>query len=144
MTDYLGFMVGASRVLALQRDADVRVWGTATPGTDVTVTFAGQVKHDIDVVEGLGGWGTRLGLPGHGRDISKPIPADGKCTVCGGTEFKRRADDNEDSLRTRLMAYYKQTSPLIGYYYAKGDLTSVDGLGEIDAVKAEISAALDG
>ena len=76
------------------------------------------------------------------HDVTKPIPADGKCTNCGGTEFKRRADDNEESLKTRLMAYYKQTSPLIGYYYAKGDLKSVDGLGEIEAVAGEIKAAL--
>ncbi|MDV4143216.1 MULTISPECIES: adenylate kinase [Shimia] len=54
-----------------------------------------------------------------------------------------RADDNEESLKIRLMEYYKKTSPLIGYYHAKGDLKSVDGLGEIDAVKAEIAAALD-
>jgi adenylate kinase len=54
-----------------------------------------------------------------------------------------RADDNEESLKVRLMAYYKQTSPLIGYYYAKGLLKSVDGLGEIDAVSAEIAALLD-
>ncbi len=76
------------------------------------------------------------------NDQSKPIPADGKCTNCGGTDFKRRADDNADSLRTRLMAYYKQTSPLIGYYYAKGKLKPVDGLGEIDAVAAEVRTAL--
>lgn len=76
------------------------------------------------------------------NDQSKPIPADGKCTNCGGTEFKRRADDNEESLKTRLMAYYKQTSPLIGYYYAKGNLKSVDGLGEIDDVVQAISGAL--
>jgi len=76
------------------------------------------------------------------HDQTKPIPADGKCTNCGGTEFKRRADDNEESLKTRLMAYYKQTSPLIGYYYAKGDLKSVNGLGEIDAVAGEIKDVL--
>jgi adenylate kinase len=76
------------------------------------------------------------------NDITKPIPEDGKCTNCGGTEFKRRADDNEESLRTRLMEYYKKTSPLIGYYYAKGDLSTVDGLGEIDAVAKEINAVL--
>ncbi|MCC1494133.1 adenylate kinase [Cognatishimia sp. F0-27] len=76
------------------------------------------------------------------NDLTKPIPADGKCSNCGGTEFKRRADDNEESLKTRLMAYYKQTSPLIGYYYAKGNHAAVDGLGEIDAVKAEIAIAL--
>ncbi|MBL3560849.1 adenylate kinase [Rhodovulum sulfidophilum] len=77
------------------------------------------------------------------NDLTKPIPADGKCSKCGGTEFKRRADDNEDSLRQRLMEYYKKTSPLIGYYYAKGDLTGVDGLGEIDEVSAAIKAVLD-
>jgi adenylate kinase len=76
------------------------------------------------------------------NDITKPIPADGKCSNCGATEFNRRADDNEESLRTRLMEYYKKTSPLIGYYYAKGQLTKVNGLGEIDAVKAEICAVL--
>ncbi len=76
------------------------------------------------------------------NDITKPIPADGKCTNCGGTEFKRRADDNEESLRTRLMEYYKKTSPLIGYYYAKGDLRSVNGLGEIDDVAGEIGEIL--
>jgi adenylate kinase len=77
------------------------------------------------------------------NDISKPIPEDGKCARCGGTEFKRRADDNEESLRQRLMEYYKKTSPLIGYYYAKGMLRRVDGLGEIDEVARGIDAILD-
>jgi len=54
-----------------------------------------------------------------------------------------RADDNEESLRVRLMAYYKQTSPLIGYYHAKGSLTSIDGLGTMDDVKADIAKVLD-
>ena len=76
------------------------------------------------------------------NDITKPIPADGKCVNCGGTEFKRRADDNEDSLKQRLMEYYKKTSPLIGYYYAKGDLSVVDGLGEIDEVAGAIRSVL--
>ena len=76
------------------------------------------------------------------NDLSKPIPANGTCSKCGGTEFNRRADDNEDSLKTRLMAYYKDTSPLIGYYYAKGMLTSVDGLTEIAQVESSISKVL--
>ncbi|MCK0165953.1 adenylate kinase [Jannaschia sp. S6380] len=76
------------------------------------------------------------------NDITKPIPDDGKCTNCGGTEFKRRADDNAEALTTRLMEYYKKTSPLIGYYYAKDQLRPVDGLGEIDAVAQSISAVL--
>ena len=77
------------------------------------------------------------------NDITKPIPEDGKCSKCGGTDFKRRADDNEDSLKKRLMEYYKQTSPLIGYYYAKGLHASVDGLGEIDEIKGAIAKTLD-
>ena len=76
------------------------------------------------------------------NDISKPIPASGACAKCGGSEFKRRADDNAESLKTRLMAYYKETSPLIGYYYAKDKLTSVDGLADIEDVTASISQVL--
>ena len=56
------------------------------------------------------------------HDETRQAEATGVCDVCGGTEFKRRADDNEEALRTRLMEYYKKTSPLIGYYHAKGML----------------------
>ena len=54
-----------------------------------------------------------------------------------------RADDNEESLKIRLMEYYKKTSPLSGYYYAKGDLKGVDGLGAIDQVATDIAGVLD-
>ena len=64
------------------------------------------------------------------------------CDVCGASEMKRRADDNAESLRTRLMEYYKKTSPLIGYYYARGELQPVDGLADMAQVEAEIAAAL--
>jgi adenylate kinase len=67
---------------------------------------------------------------------------EGVCDKCGSTHFKRRPDDNRETVRTRLQAYYKETSPLIGYYHAKGKLHSVDGMGEIDAVTAEIDAVL--
>jgi len=77
------------------------------------------------------------------NDRTKPQPADWKSSNCGGSEFSRRADDNEDSLRQRLMEYYKKTSPLIGYYYAKALLNQVNGLGEIDEVQAEISQVLN-
>jgi len=55
-----------------------------------------------------------------------------------------RADDNEESMRTRLMEYYKKTSPLIGYYHAKGALKAIDGLASIDEVQASLANALDG
>jgi adenylate kinase len=76
------------------------------------------------------------------HDRTKPIPADGHCTVCGGTRFTRRADDNAESLRTRLLAYYKQTAPLIGYYHCKNILAPVDGLKDIPEVAADIAEAL--
>ena len=78
------------------------------------------------------------------NDQTKPVPADGKCSNCGASDFQRRADDNEESLKVRLMEYYKKTSPLIGYYYAKGALRKVDGLGEIEEVKAAIAGAMNG
>ena len=77
------------------------------------------------------------------HDITKPQPADGKCVNCGGTEFNRRADDNAESLRQRLMEYYKKTSPLLGYYFAHNKLVSVDGLASIDKVQSEIANILN-
>ena len=77
------------------------------------------------------------------HDITKPQPADGKCVNCGGTEFSRRADDNAESLRQRLMEYYKKTSPLLGYYFAHDKLVSVDGLASIDTVQSEIAYILN-
>lgn len=78
------------------------------------------------------------------HDLTHPTAKEGVCDKCGGTNFKRRADDNETAMRTRLLNYYRDTSPLIGYYYAKGMLRSVDGLGEIEEVAARIAGALKG
>lgn len=77
------------------------------------------------------------------HDETRPLGADGNCAQCGQSEMTRRADDNPDALRTRLLAYYRETSPLIGYYYAKGTHSAVDGLGEIDEVAAGIAKILD-
>ncbi|MBU2959838.1 adenylate kinase [Citreicella sp. C3M06] len=54
-----------------------------------------------------------------------------------------RADDTEDALRVRLMAYYKTTSPLIGYYYAKGVYERIDGMGPMEEVKAALASCMD-
>ena len=77
------------------------------------------------------------------HDVTRPQPKNGACNSCGASDFQRRADDNEDSLRNRLMEYYKKTSPLLGYYFAKQQLRSVNGLASIDVVQAEIAAVLD-
>ncbi|KPU83877.1 adenylate kinase [Marinosulfonomonas sp. PRT-SC04] len=74
---------------------------------------------------------------------TKPPKTADTCDKCGESDMRRRADDNEDALRTRLMEYYKKTSPLVGYYHAKGDLCSVNGLGEIEEVAGAIKAALN-
>ena len=77
------------------------------------------------------------------HDDSKPTAKPGVCDVCGSTDLQRRADDNAEALKIRLMEYYKKTSPLIGYYYAHGKLAPVDGLAEMEAVAAAIAKVLD-
>jgi len=77
------------------------------------------------------------------HDATKRTKVPGTCDSCGGHDMKRRADDTEEALKTRLMEYYKKTSPLIGYYYAKGDLRAVDGLAEMGVVAAAIAEVLD-
>lgn len=77
------------------------------------------------------------------HDMNHPPKVAGTCDACGGTAMKRRADDTEEALRTRMLAYYRDTSPLVGYYYAKGQLATVDGLAEMDAVAAALAKVLD-
>jgi adenylate kinase len=74
---------------------------------------------------------------------TKPLTKENCCNSCGAVDcFEQRADDNESSFRTRLTSYYKDTSPLIGYYYAKGLLVSVDGLMDIEAIQKNIIKVL--
>ncbi len=68
----------------------------------------------------------------------------GICDVCGGSEFTRRADDNEKTVRDRLNVYNKQTAPLVNYYTKRGNLRSVDGMADIKVVTASIGRILDG
>lgn len=76
------------------------------------------------------------------HDDTRPTKAPGVCDVCGSADLRRRADDNADSLRTRLLEYYKKTAPLIGYYHAKNKRRVVDGLAPIDQVARHIAAFL--
>jgi adenylate kinase len=68
--------------------------------------------------------------------------ADGVCDVCGSTEFTRRADDNAETVTTRLAAYHKQTAPILPYYKERGVLETVDGMADIDVVTEQIEALL--
>jgi adenylate kinase len=82
----------------------------------------------------------RCGAVYHDRTKQPKVP--GVCDRCGSTEFVRRADDNEASVRTRLAAYEKQTAPLLPYYRARGVLRTVDGMAAPDAVEAALEKAL--
>jgi len=134
-----GFIFDGFPRTLLQADALEQLMSEVGQSLDVVVEM--QVD-DAALVARITGRSTCGGCGEVYHDQTKPWPADGKCSNCGSDDVKRRADDNEDSLRTRLMEYYKKTSPLIGYYYAKGNLKSIDGLASIEDVRASLSDAL--
>jgi len=78
---------------------------------------------------------------GYHDKFEKP-KADGVCDVCGSTEFIRRADDNAETVITRLAAYHKQTAPILPYYAERGVLEGVDGMADIDEVTKQIESLL--
>lgn len=78
---------------------------------------------------------------GYHEKFEKP-KVDGVCDVCGSTEFKRRADDNAETVKTRLAQYHQQTAPILPYYQGKGVLKTVDGMADIDEVTRQIEAML--
>jgi adenylate kinase len=77
------------------------------------------------------------------HDRHKQPKTAGVCDRCGSTEFKRRADDNEATVRQRLVAYNADTAPLIAYYSERGKLKTVDGMAPIDEVSRAIDRALE-
>lgn len=68
---------------------------------------------------------------------------EGRCDVCGAQEFKRRPDDNEQTVRTRMAEYRAKTAPILPYYRERGLVRSVDGMASVDEVAAQIDAILD-
>ncbi|CAH0340455.1 adenylate kinase [Rhizobium sp. CECT 9324] len=112
-------------------------------GLDLSAVIEIKVD-DIVLAERVAGRYTCANCGAGYHDTNLKPKVEGVCDKCGSTHFKRRPDDNAETVRTRMSAYYKETAPLLGYYYAKGKLHSVDGMGEIDAVTAEIDAILAG
>jgi len=78
------------------------------------------------------------------HDSFRPTKVQGVCDACGSTEFKRRPDDNEETVRTRMAEYRAKTQPILPYYEAKGLVRRVDGMASVEAVAAQIDAILDG
>lgn len=77
------------------------------------------------------------------HDTFKQPKVAGVCEACGSTEFKRRPDDNEETVRTRMAEYRAKTAPIIPIYEARGLVHRVDGMADIDAVTRAIAAILD-
>ena len=76
------------------------------------------------------------------HDLYKLPKVEGVCDVCGATEFRRRPDDNAETVRARLAEYRGKTAPILPYYEAKGLVARVDGMAEIGAVTEAIEAIL--
>lgn len=98
-----------------------------------------EIKVDDEaMVERIGGRFTCAGCGAGYHDSFQKPQKTGVCDTCGGTEFTRRADDNADTVRSRLKAYNEQTAPISAYYAEKGVLKSVDGMAAIDEVTRQI------
>jgi len=78
------------------------------------------------------------------HDTFRPTQVSGVCDVCGSTDFKRRPDDNEQTVRRRMEEYRAKTAPILPIYEAKGLVRRVDGMAPVESVGAEIDAILDG
>jgi adenylate kinase len=78
------------------------------------------------------------------HDTFRPTKVPGVCDVCGSTEFVRRKDDNEQTVRTRMAEYRAKTAPILPYYEQRGLVRRVDGMASVDEVAAQIDAILDG
>ena len=72
------------------------------------------------------------------HDVYKQPATAGTCDKCGSHEFKRRPDDNEETVRTRMTEYRAKTAPILPLYEARGIVARVDGMAHIDEVTAEI------
>ncbi|GHE05804.1 adenylate kinase [Defluviimonas sp. 20V17] len=130
---------GFPRTLA-QADALAAALAAAGQGLDAVIEMR---VDDAALAERITGRYTCGNCGAVYHDKTRPTKVEGVCDECGSTDLRRRPDDTEEALRNRLMEYYKKTSTLIGYYYAKGQLSVVDGLAPIEEVGAAIDAVLD-
>ena len=80
---------------------------------------------------------------GYNDDLKRPAQL-GVCDRCGSTEFKRRPDDNADTVRTRMAEYRAKTAPILPIYEGRGIVRRIDGMGEIEQVTSAIEAILAG
>ncbi|GGD99135.1 Adenylate kinase [Gemmobacter megaterium] len=111
----------------------------AQAGLSVTSVISMEVD-DAAMIARVAGRYTCAGC-GEGYHDEFKLPATaGVCDRCGGTAFKRRADDNAETAGARLTAYHAQTAPLIAYYEARGVLERIDAMSGIDTVASGLAA----
>ena len=110
----------------------------AAMGRSVTAAISLEVDDDA-MVGRIAGRYTCAGCgEGYHDEFKQPAVA-GVCDKCGGTAFKRRADDKAETVRDRLLAYHAQTAPLIAYYDTRGLLTRIDAMGPIADIRAKLA-----
>jgi len=112
-------------------------------GKNIDAVIVVDVKDEI-LVKRISGRFTCGGCGEVFNDFFRLPKAEGVCDRCGSTAFKRRSDDNADTVRERLVVYHEQTKPLIDYYKAKGKLHVIDGEAAIEDVKQRINGILGG
>lgn len=111
----------------------------AQAGLSVTSVISMEVD-DAAMIARVAGRYTCAGC-GEGYHDEFKLPATaGVCDRCGGTAFKRRADDTAETAGARLTAYHAQTAPLIAYYEARGVLERIDAMSGIDTVASGLAA----
>jgi len=111
----------------------------AETGQRVTAAISLEVDDEAMVVRVSGRTTCATCGEGYHDSFKQPAVA-GVCDKCGGTAFKRRADDNADTVRERLRAYHAQTAPLISYYHSKGVLDRIPAMGAIADIRARLAA----
>ncbi|MDG1525294.1 MAG: adenylate kinase [Candidatus Thalassarchaeaceae archaeon] len=108
---------------------------------ELSVVIAIEVP-DSRIVERICGRYTCGGCGAVYHDTFNPTASPGECDDCGHTEMKRRADDNEDTVLTRLSAYHSQTAPLADWYKERNLFVAINGDQDIEKVGAAISSVL--
>lgn len=110
----------------------------AAAGQSVTAAISLEVDDEAMVGRVAGRYTCGGCGEGYHDEFKQPAVA-GTCDKCGGTAFKRRADDNAETVRERLKAYHAQTAPLITYYEGRGVLQRIDAMGTIAGIRAALS-----
>ena len=114
----------------------------AESGQGVTAAISLEVDDAAMIARVAGRYTCARCGEGYHDQFKQPAVA-GTCDKCGGTDFKRRADDTAETARARLDAYHAQTAPLIAHYRALGVLEEIDAMGSIDQIASDLGSIVE-